>query len=158
MRGDTGMTVRRAPQEAEPTPPSGRTQASVTSSGRTLAPVRIDATPKAVVRARPAPERVPWRTRGLESTLSGGNVRSTLGYVIGSPKATVAGRAGGETGMRRVSWVRIVVDDRGARCQVLGVGHRLPSARRVSLETALALAAKGVPTVVRTTDGPPKSC
>ena len=51
--------------------------------------------------------------------------------------------------MRRVSWVRIVVDGEGARCDVLGVGHRLPAVRRVSLDTALALAASGVPTVVR---------
>ena len=51
--------------------------------------------------------------------------------------------------MRRVSWVRIVVDGEGAQCEVLGVGHRLPAVRRVSLDTALALAASGVPTVVR---------
>lgn len=51
--------------------------------------------------------------------------------------------------MRRVSWVRIVVDAHGAHCEVLGVGHRLPTARRVSLDTALGLAATGVPTVVR---------
>ncbi len=55
--------------------------------------------------------------------------------------------------MRRVSWVRIVLDDAGAHCEVLGVGHRLPNARRVSLETALALAAEGVPTVVRSAEG-----
>ncbi len=57
------------------------------------------------------------------------------------------------TGMRRVSWVRIVLDDSGAHCEVLGVGHRLPSVRKVSLDTALALAASGVPTVVRSADG-----
>ena len=58
--------------------------------------------------------------------------------------------AGGvDTGMRRVSWVRIVVSDAGAECEVMGVGHRLPSAHRVSLETALALAATGVPVIVR---------
>ena len=51
--------------------------------------------------------------------------------------------------MRRVSWVRIVVDDQGPHCEVLGVGHRLPNTRRVSLDTALALSASGVPTVVR---------
>jgi hypothetical protein len=51
--------------------------------------------------------------------------------------------------MRRVSWVRIVVDADGTHCEVLGVGHRLPTVRRVSLETALGLAASGVPTVVR---------
>ncbi len=61
-----------------------------------------------------------------------------------------------ETGMRRVSWVRITLDDDGARCQVLGVGHRLPNARPVSLDTALALAAAGVPTVVRSADGAEK--
>ncbi len=54
--------------------------------------------------------------------------------------------------MRRVSWVRIVVDDRGAHCDVFGVGHRLPSTRQVSLDTALALAASGVPTVVRSVE------
>ena len=51
--------------------------------------------------------------------------------------------------MRRVSWVRIVVDGHGAHCEVVGVGHRLPTVRRVSLDTALGLAASGVPTVVR---------
>ena len=51
--------------------------------------------------------------------------------------------------MRRVSWVRITVDGDGAHCEVLGVGHRLPTVRRVSLGTALGLAASGVPTVVR---------
>ncbi|HET7718529.1 MAG TPA: hypothetical protein VFK43_01090 [Acidimicrobiales bacterium] len=63
--------------------------------------------------------------------------------MVGTPKTAP------ETGLRRVSWVRIVVDDAGPHCEVLGVGHRLPTARRVSLDTALALAASGVPTVVR---------
>jgi hypothetical protein len=71
--------------------------------------------------------------------------------VIGSPK-TAAGPTV-DTGMRRVSWVRIVLADDGARCEVLGVGHRLPNAHAVSLETALALAAEGVPTVVRSRNG-----
>jgi len=66
--------------------------------------------------------------------------------VIGSPKAAP------QTGMRRVSWVRIVVDGHGVHCEVLGVGHRLPTVRRVSLDTALSLAASGVPTVVRSVD------
>jgi hypothetical protein len=55
--------------------------------------------------------------------------------------------------MRRISWVRITLDDRGAHCDLLGVGHRLPRARQISLDTALALAARGVPTVVRSPDG-----
>ncbi len=55
--------------------------------------------------------------------------------------------------MRRVSWVRIVVDETGAHCSALGVGHSLPSTRPVSLDTALALAAAGVPTVVHSAHG-----
>jgi hypothetical protein len=55
--------------------------------------------------------------------------------------------------MRRVSWVRIVLDGERTRCELFGVGHRLPSARPVSLETALALSASGVPTVVRSAHG-----
>ena len=66
---------------------------------------------------------------------------------MGSPKTAPS------TGLRRVSWVRIVVDGQGAHCEVLGVGHRLPAARRISLDTALALAASGVPTVVRSVAG-----
>ena len=58
--------------------------------------------------------------------------------------------------MRRVSWVRIVLHHDGAHCQVVGVGHRLPNARRISLDNALALAAAGVPTVVRSADGAEK--
>jgi hypothetical protein len=74
--------------------------------------------------------------------------------MIGFPKApTHKANAQVETGMRRVSWVRITLDAHGAHCQVLGVGHRLPNARRISLETAVALAAAGVPTVVRSADG-----
>ena len=75
--------------------------------------------------------------------------------MIGTPKAP-AGRAAAaraETGMRRVSWVRIVLDDQGAHCQAVGVGHRLPITRPITLETALTLAATGVPTVVRSADG-----
>ncbi len=55
--------------------------------------------------------------------------------------------------MRRVSWVRILVNEHGARCEVHGVGHRFPSVRPVSLGTALALAGRGIPTVVRSADG-----
>jgi hypothetical protein len=58
--------------------------------------------------------------------------------------------------MRRVSWVRIVFTDAGAECAVIGVGHRLPNVRPVSLETALALAGRGVPTIVRSGRGSPR--
>jgi hypothetical protein len=59
--------------------------------------------------------------------------------------------------MRRVSWVRVVITDRGAECDAVGVGHRLPDMHRVSLDTALALAAEGVPAIVRTGAERPKN-
>ena len=58
--------------------------------------------------------------------------------------------------MRRVSWVRILLSEGGADCEAFGVGHRLPNARRISLETALALARGGVPTIVRSGHEPPR--
>ena len=54
--------------------------------------------------------------------------------------------------MRRVSWVRIVVADGRTQCEAVGIGHRLPAVRRVSLDTALELAAGGVPSVIRSGD------
>ncbi len=53
-----------------------------------------------------------------------------------------------ELGLRRVSWVRVVVNDHESTAEVFGVGSRLPVVRRVTLGTALALAARGIPTVV----------
>ncbi|HWI02723.1 MAG TPA: hypothetical protein VNT52_02690 [Acidimicrobiales bacterium] len=48
-----------------------------------------------------------------------------------------------------MSWVRIVLADAHTRCEVVGTGHRLPTVRRVSLDTALDLVAAGVPSVIR---------
>ena len=89
--------------------------------------------------------------RNFVRGLSDVALRSTLQNVVGSPKAGLSKAVA--TGMRRVSWVRIVLDDSGAHCSLIGVGHRLPNVRPVSLDTALALAASGVPTVVRSADG-----
>lgn len=57
-------------------------------------------------------------------------------------------------GMRRLSFVRIVLCADGVACQAVGMGHRLPSTRPVSMATAAALAASGVPTVVRSQRSP----
>jgi hypothetical protein len=74
--------------------------------------------------------------------------------MMGRPKPTSRRSASApDTGLRRVSWVRIVLDGDGAHCDVLGVGHRLPATRPVSLDTALALKSAGVPTIVRSADG-----
>jgi hypothetical protein len=85
-------------------------------------------------------------------------VRDTLEEVRGVAQTQAPPRgerpsgsgAGSGLGMRRVSWVRVVVGDGGeAVCHVMGIGHRLPTARRVPLATALALASEGVPCVLR---------
>lgn len=52
-------------------------------------------------------------------------------------------------GLRRVGWVRVVLHDGGGAGEVFGVGHRRPASRPVSLTTAAALAARGVPVVIR---------
>lgn len=54
-----------------------------------------------------------------------------------------------ELGLRRVNWVLIVMDDDVPRCQVAGVGHRIPVRRTVPLRTAVALIAAGTPYTVR---------
>ena len=54
-----------------------------------------------------------------------------------------------DLGLRHVSWVRVVLTPSGPQCAVAGIGHRLPTIRRVPLAAATALAAQGVPTVVR---------
>lgn len=53
-------------------------------------------------------------------------------------------------GFRRVDWVRVTMDHDSPRCDVVGVGHRLPVVRRVPLRIAAAFVAAGVPVVVRT--------
>ncbi len=49
--------------------------------------------------------------------------------------------------MRRVAWVRIERIDEGTRCEVAGIGHRVPLVRQVPFHTAAALVADGVPVV-----------
>lgn len=57
-----------------------------------------------------------------------------------------------DLGLRRVDWVRVVVADGSATCEVVGSGCRAPCRRRVPLSTALALRARGVPTFFRSAD------
>ena len=57
-----------------------------------------------------------------------------------------------QLGMRRLSWVQVVVDGETSRAEVHGLGHRLPCVRQVSLITAAELAAEGLPVVVSRAD------
>jgi hypothetical protein len=54
--------------------------------------------------------------------------------------------------MKRIDWVRIVLDGDDCRAEVHGVGHRVPRTVRVAMATASTLAAEGVPLLVRRTD------
>jgi len=51
--------------------------------------------------------------------------------------------------MRRIDYVRLVVDDGGTRAEVVGVGFRLPTTRRVPLRYAAELVSSGTPLVTR---------
>jgi hypothetical protein len=55
-----------------------------------------------------------------------------------------------ETGLRRVDWVRLVVDHDSVRAEAVGVGYRLPTSRPIPLPVAAALIAGGTPSVTRT--------
>ena len=51
-------------------------------------------------------------------------------------------------GLRRIEWVRVVVDDDGPHAELSGVAHRLPRIQRIPLALAASLAAEGVPLLV----------
>jgi len=55
-------------------------------------------------------------------------------------------------GLRRVDWVRFVVDRDAVRAEAVGVGYRLPAARPISLSVAATLLAQGTPSVTRRLD------
>jgi hypothetical protein len=53
------------------------------------------------------------------------------------------------TGLRRVDWIRLVVDHDQVRAEAVGVGYRLPATRPIPLSVAAALMAGGTPSVTR---------
>ena len=57
-------------------------------------------------------------------------------------------RAAARLGMRRIEWVRVVVDEEGPHAELSGVAHRLPRIQRIPLALAASLAAEGVPLLV----------
>ena len=56
-------------------------------------------------------------------------------------------RAAGRAGLRRVDWVRLVVDRDVVRAEVTGTGFRLPVSRPIPLSVAAHLIASGTPSV-----------
>jgi hypothetical protein len=59
-----------------------------------------------------------------------------------------------DLGLRRISFVRVDLSGPCPQAEVVGVAHRRPVTRPVSLQQAADLAAAGVPTVVRHGDAP----
>ena len=55
----------------------------------------------------------------------------------------------GAAGLRRVDWVRFVVEHDAVRAEAVGVGYRLPVARPIPLSVAAELLAQGTPSVTR---------
>jgi hypothetical protein len=53
----------------------------------------------------------------------------------------------GTTGLRRVDWVRFVVEKDDVRAEAVGVGYRLPASRPIPLSVASELLAQGTPAV-----------
>ena len=58
----------------------------------------------------------------------------------------------GAAGLRRVDWVRFVVDQDAVRAEAVGVGYRLPATCPIPLSLAAALIAEGTPSVTRRLD------
>ena len=55
----------------------------------------------------------------------------------------------GVAGLRRVDWVRFVVENDAVRAEAVGVGYRLPADRPIPLSVAAELLAQGTPSVTR---------
>jgi hypothetical protein len=57
--------------------------------------------------------------------------------------------APGTTGLRRVDWIRFVVEKDDVLAEAVGVGYRLPVSRPIPLSVAAELLAQGTPSVTR---------
>ena len=71
------------------------------------------------------------------------------------PAGAGADTASTATGLRRVDWVRLVVDGDSVRAEAVGMGYRLPTSRPIPLAKAAALMAAGTPSVTRTVGARP---
>ncbi len=60
----------------------------------------------------------------------------------------------GQAGLRRVDWVRLLVDHEQVRAEAVGVGFRVPVTCPIPLSVAANLIALGIPLVTRTAHDP----
>jgi hypothetical protein len=91
------------------------------------------------------------------STGLGVGTGSSVGTGSGVGRAAPAGASAGGgavsaaalVGLRRVDWVRLLVDDDRVGAEAVGVGFRLPTTCPISLSVAARLISSGVPHVTR---------
>jgi hypothetical protein len=67
----------------------------------------------------------------------------------GGAGAGTASSAASLVGLRRVDWVRLLVDDDHVGAEAVGVGFRLPTTCPIPMSVAARLIASGVPHVTR---------
>ena len=63
--------------------------------------------------------------------------------------ASTASSAASLVGLRRVDWVRLLVDDDHVGAEAVGVGFRLPTTCPIPMSVAARLIASGIPHVTR---------
>jgi hypothetical protein len=69
--------------------------------------------------------------------------------------SNTAGQVGlRRVGLRRVDWVRLLVDEDEVTAEAVGVGFRLPTTCPIPLSLATELIAMGTPSVTRVADSP----
>ena len=67
----------------------------------------------------------------------------------GAASAALSASAASLVGLRRVDWVRLLVDDDHVGAEAVGVGYRLPASCPISMSVATRLIQSGVPHVTR---------
>jgi hypothetical protein len=64
-------------------------------------------------------------------------------------KSTTSATAAALVGLRRVDWIRLLVDEDHVGAEAVGVGFRLPATCPIPMSVATRLIASGVPHVTR---------
>ena len=83
------------------------------------------------------------------ASFSTGFTGSSVGSGASSGSGASATSAAALVGLRRVDWVRVLVDDDHVGAEAVGVGFRLPTTCPISMSVAARLIESGVPHVTR---------
>ena len=83
------------------------------------------------------------------ASFSTGPTGSSVGAGASSASGGSAVSAAALVGLRRVDWVRLLVDDDHVGAEAVGVGFRLPTTCPISMSVAAKLIESGIPHVTR---------